>query len=150
MHSRESGVVDHLARDDAHAVAIARGNVGDLNYVGRRGDMPVRYDSYSGAETKLSFFYVVISSSDPIYPLSLIRSADSSTGRAALSGQRSTRHSGHGCEKTIRHEGSLRPDRGWFPEFKKEYGSTIIAVRYGKPSRFRAVNVSPAFFFCVI
>jgi 3-methylcrotonyl-CoA carboxylase beta subunit len=30
MHSSESGVTDHLARDDAHALHIARGIVGDL------------------------------------------------------------------------------------------------------------------------
>ena len=30
MHSRESGVTDHLARDDEHAIAIARGIIGDL------------------------------------------------------------------------------------------------------------------------
>jgi 3-methylcrotonyl-CoA carboxylase beta subunit len=30
MHSSVSGVTDHLARDDAHAIAIARGIVGDL------------------------------------------------------------------------------------------------------------------------
>ena len=30
MHSSVSGVTDHLARNDAHAIAIARGIVGDL------------------------------------------------------------------------------------------------------------------------
>jgi acetyl-CoA carboxylase carboxyltransferase component len=30
MHTSVSGVADHLARDDAHALAIARGIVGDL------------------------------------------------------------------------------------------------------------------------
>ena len=30
MHASESGVVDHLARDDEHAIAIAREIVGDL------------------------------------------------------------------------------------------------------------------------
>lgn len=29
MHSSESGVTDHLARDDEHAIEIARGIVGD-------------------------------------------------------------------------------------------------------------------------
>lgn len=43
MHARESGVVDHLARDDAHAIAIARGIVGDLGAAGSRGGMPVRF-----------------------------------------------------------------------------------------------------------
>lgn len=36
MHSRESGVTDHLARDDEHAIAIARGIVGDLGDAGAR------------------------------------------------------------------------------------------------------------------
>lgn len=34
MHSCESGVTDHLARDDEHAIAIARGIVGDLGAAG--------------------------------------------------------------------------------------------------------------------
>jgi len=40
MHSSESGVTDHLARDDEHAIAIARGIVGDLGFAGRRGTKP--------------------------------------------------------------------------------------------------------------
>ena len=36
MHSSESGVTDHLARDDEHALAIARGIVGDLGAAGAR------------------------------------------------------------------------------------------------------------------
>ncbi|KAF8969409.1 carboxyl transferase [Flammula alnicola] len=35
MHSTESGVTDHLARDDEHALAIARGIVGDLGHSGK-------------------------------------------------------------------------------------------------------------------
>ena len=35
MHSTESGVTDHLARDDEHAIAIARGIVGDLGHASR-------------------------------------------------------------------------------------------------------------------
>lgn len=34
MHSSESGVTDHLARDDEHAIAIARGVIGDLGSAG--------------------------------------------------------------------------------------------------------------------
>lgn len=40
MHSSESGVTDHLARDDEHAIAIAREVVGDLGSAGRRGVGP--------------------------------------------------------------------------------------------------------------
>lgn len=36
MHSSESGVTDHLARDDEHAISIARGIVSDLGYAGGR------------------------------------------------------------------------------------------------------------------
>ena len=35
MHSSESGVTDHLALDDEHAIAIAKGIVGDLGSAGR-------------------------------------------------------------------------------------------------------------------
>lgn len=34
MHSRESGVTDHLARDDEHGIAIARQIVADLGKAG--------------------------------------------------------------------------------------------------------------------
>ena len=40
MHSSESGVTDHLAQDDEHAIAIARGIVGDLGYAGRKAVPP--------------------------------------------------------------------------------------------------------------
>lgn len=40
MHSSESGVTDHLAKDDEHAVAIARGIVGDLGRAGGQ-EVPV-------------------------------------------------------------------------------------------------------------
>jgi 3-methylcrotonyl-CoA carboxylase beta subunit len=36
MHCTESGVADHLAADDAHALSIARGIVGDLGGAGWR------------------------------------------------------------------------------------------------------------------
>ncbi|KAF9238761.1 carboxyl transferase [Melanogaster broomeanus] len=40
MHSCESGVTDHLARDDEHAIAIARGIVGDLGAAGGKSTGP--------------------------------------------------------------------------------------------------------------
>ena len=40
MHSSESGVTDHLARDDEHAIAIARGIIGDLGPSGSQ-EVPV-------------------------------------------------------------------------------------------------------------
>ncbi|KAG6877213.1 hypothetical protein C0992_010606 [Termitomyces sp. T32_za158] len=41
MHSSESGVTDHLARDDEHALAIAREIVGDLGLSGSREVLPL-------------------------------------------------------------------------------------------------------------
>ena len=46
MHSSESGVTDHLARDDEHAIAIARDIVSDFGSVGRML-CPVRFDVIS-------------------------------------------------------------------------------------------------------
>ncbi|KAJ8597378.1 carboxyl transferase [Rhizopogon salebrosus TDB-379] len=40
MHSSESGVTDHLARDDEHAIAIARGIVSDLGVGGWKATGP--------------------------------------------------------------------------------------------------------------
>ncbi|KAH7887523.1 carboxyl transferase [Phlebopus sp. FC_14] len=40
MHSCESGVTDHLARDDEHAMAIARDIVGDLGVAGGKAVPP--------------------------------------------------------------------------------------------------------------
>ncbi|KIM31092.1 hypothetical protein M408DRAFT_65453 [Serendipita vermifera MAFF 305830] len=57
MHSSVSGVTDHLARDDAHAIAIARGIVGDLgeaaggsNPLLPQGSNAVEEPLYSGSE----------------------------------------------------------------------------------------------------
>lgn len=41
MHSSESGVTDHLARDDEHAISIARGIVSDLGKACGK-EVPVR------------------------------------------------------------------------------------------------------------
>ncbi|KXN92290.1 putative methylcrotonoyl-CoA carboxylase beta chain, mitochondrial [Leucoagaricus sp. SymC.cos] len=40
MHSSESGVTDHLAKDDEHAIEIARGVVGDLGKAAGRSALP--------------------------------------------------------------------------------------------------------------
>lgn len=40
MHSSESGVTDHLANDDPHALSIAKGIVGDLGDAGAKGVPP--------------------------------------------------------------------------------------------------------------
>ncbi len=52
VHTRKSGVADHLAADDAHALAIARRIVGHLN-IGKPHDVPLinpREPIYDGAE----------------------------------------------------------------------------------------------------
>jgi 3-methylcrotonyl-CoA carboxylase beta subunit len=41
MHSSESGVTDHLAQDDEHAIGIARGIIGDLGAAAGK-DAPVK------------------------------------------------------------------------------------------------------------
>ena len=42
MHSKESGVTDHLARDNEHTIAIARGIIGDFGTTGGGGvEVPV-------------------------------------------------------------------------------------------------------------
>ena len=53
MHSSESGVTDHLARDDAHAIAIARGTVADLRGAGGRS-VEVRCPSFGEERGRLS------------------------------------------------------------------------------------------------
>ncbi|KIJ69943.1 hypothetical protein HYDPIDRAFT_104614 [Hydnomerulius pinastri MD-312] len=52
MHSCESGVTDHLARDDEHAITIARGIVGDLGVAGGKAVGPA------------------VKPEDPLYPAS--------------------------------------------------------------------------------
>jgi 3-methylcrotonyl-CoA carboxylase beta subunit len=52
VHTRLSGVVDHLAQNDAHALALARGIVGKLNRtkqspLAMREPKPPRYDAQS-------------------------------------------------------------------------------------------------------
>ena len=52
VHTRLSGVVDHLAQNDAHALALARGIVGKLNLTKQpplalRAPKPPRYDAQS-------------------------------------------------------------------------------------------------------
>src|SRR5690606_13592094 len=51
VHTRVSGVADHLARDDAHALEIARRAVAHLNACGRREPpVPARMPAYDPAE----------------------------------------------------------------------------------------------------
>ena len=45
MHCRVSGVTDYLARDDAEAIEIGRGIVGDLGFAHQDGRVSVRCSS---------------------------------------------------------------------------------------------------------
>ena len=64
MHSKESGVTDHLARDDEHAIAIARGIIGDLGTTGSGGvEVPV-----STCEPGVLAYKVERNNSSPIPP----------------------------------------------------------------------------------
>ena len=53
MHSSESGVTDHLARDDEHAIAIARGIINDLGKAGGR-EIPVGHAPATQGSVSLS------------------------------------------------------------------------------------------------
>ena len=66
MHSSESGVTDHLARDDEHAIAIARGIVGDLGKAGSR-EVPVSLLAVSW-RTLLTFNTAARGTRKPVVP----------------------------------------------------------------------------------
>ncbi|KAG1752531.1 carboxyl transferase [Suillus paluster] len=66
MHSSESGVTDHLARDDEHAIDIARGMVGDLGAGGWRASGPSAV------------------SEDPVYPASELHGIVGTDSRQAF------------------------------------------------------------------
>ncbi|MDR6382682.1 carboxyl transferase domain-containing protein [Paraburkholderia caribensis] len=57
VHTRLSGVVDHLAQNDAHALAIARSIVGNLN---RRKDVPVTMQEPTPPRFDVKSIYGVI------------------------------------------------------------------------------------------
>lgn len=56
MHSSESGVTDHLARDDEHAIALVREAVGDLGSAGFRESVvgPFRLLASRHSQTSVS------------------------------------------------------------------------------------------------
>lgn len=55
MHASESGVTDHLARDDDHAIAIARGIVGDL---GTASGQAVGVSTGSGTTSRVALLMI--------------------------------------------------------------------------------------------
>lgn len=116
MHSRESGVTDHLARDDEHAIAIARNIVGDLGTAGSGSfEVPVSYPLYSLSYFSLQdFWQPETTPEEPLYPAEEL----------------------HGIVGTdLRQTFDMRDviarivDGSKFREFKKEYGPTIVTVR---------------------
>lgn len=117
MHSTESGVTDHLARDDEHAIAITRGIVGDLGSAGSR-EAPV---------SRVSMFILCgywgllltrrrkppATPQDPLYPASELHGIVGTDGRQAFD---------------MRDVIARIVDGSRLREFKKEYGPTIITV----------------------
>src|SRR5258708_7863565 len=83
MHSSESGVTDHLARDDEHAIAIARGMVGDLGVGGWKAT-GVRHDA------GLAFPFIDTADQpsavpeDPVYPASELHGIVGTDSRQAF------------------------------------------------------------------
>jgi 3-methylcrotonyl-CoA carboxylase beta subunit len=113
MHSSESGVTDHLARDDEHAIAIARGIVSDLGYAGGH-DVAVSFKLITSTKTYECVFQPPVSPEDPVYSAAEL----------------------HGIVGTdLRQQFDMREviarvvDGSRFREFKKEYGQTIVTVR---------------------
>jgi 3-methylcrotonyl-CoA carboxylase beta subunit len=113
MHSRESGVTDHLARDDEHAIAIARGIVGDLGVAGS-GSFEVSVRIAISACAYTQFWQPDVTPEEPLYPAEEL----------------------HGIVGTdLRQTFDMRDviarivDGSKFREFKKEYGPTIVTVR---------------------
>ncbi|KAI6163155.1 carboxyl transferase [Pisolithus thermaeus] len=96
MHSSESGVTDHLARDDEHAIAITRGIIGDLGAAGGR-TVPVSI--------------IRPPPEDPLYPASELHGIVGTDLRQPFD---------------MRDVIARIVDGSRFREFKKEYGSTIV------------------------
>lgn len=129
MHSSESGVTDHLARDDAHALAIARSIVADLGVAGRR-PVAVSDDTTLSLSSSLPISLLIDEShfgaiqppqapEEPLYPA----------------------HELHGIVGTdLKQAFDMRDviarivDGSRFREFKKEYGTTMVTVRIPIPA----------------
>jgi 3-methylcrotonyl-CoA carboxylase beta subunit len=113
MHSSESGVTDHLARDDEHALAIARGIVGDL---GKAGSKEVFVSYLLITQRVVSLTHKAqppVKSEDPLYPASELHGIVGTDVRQAFD---------------MRDVVARIVDGSRFREFKKEYGTTMITV----------------------
>lgn len=113
MHSSESGVTDHLARDDEHAIAIARGVIGDLGTAGMKEGFVNIFAFHSQVVEPYTAPQPSATPQPPLYPASEL----------------------HGIVGTdLRQSFDMRDviarivDGSRFREFKKEFGPTIITV----------------------
>ena len=136
MHSSESGVTDHLARDDEHAISIARGIVGDLGHAGGR-ETAVCYFRTTPPPChfppKCANIFTSKIPKPPALPEDPLYSASEL----------------HGIVGTdLRQPFDMREviarvvDGSRFREFKKEYGQTIVTVRETSRSRWEAGPLS--------
>ena len=131
MHSSESGVTDHLARDDEHAIAIARGIVGDLGTAGGQ-EVPVsRCVQKIVVGSVLTAFQPPAVPEDPLYPASELHGIVGTDLRQAFD---------------MRDVIARIVDGSRFREFKKEYGTTIVTVRCGcHPSPYLSLTTIEGF-----
>lgn len=100
MHSTESGVTDHLARDDEHAIAITRSIIGDLGNAGSKA-VPVRFI--------LELFWS--QSSNKV----MLLTASPKVRRATVSRLRTSRYCWDRCSPAIRHAGRDSTCCRWQP-----------------------------------
>jgi len=99
MHCTESGVTDHLAIDDAHAITLAREAVSNL---GIAGSLPSESLSTQPSEIKIE---------EPLYPASDLNGIVPTTLRKPFE---------------VRDVISRLVDGSRFHEFKKLYGQTLV------------------------
>ena len=112
MHSSESGVTDHLAQDDEHAIGIARGIVGDLGAAGGKDAPVTKMTSRLRSCTHL-IAQPSATPHAPLYPASELHGIVGTDLRQSFD---------------IKDVIARIVDGSRFREFKKEYGPTIVTV----------------------
>ena len=113
MHSSESGVTDHLARDDEEALALARGCVGDLAAAGSSSAevcLVIMEDPLSHCTVS---FQPPYAPEEPLYPASELHGIVGTEIRQAFD---------------MRDVIARIVDGSQFREFKPDYGKTIVTV----------------------
>jgi 3-methylcrotonyl-CoA carboxylase beta subunit len=122
MHSSESGVTDHLARDDSHAIAIARQIVSDLGKAGNKVvEVRQSFALYCGSFMEPGRFQPPQPSEPPLYPASELHGIVGTDVRQAFD---------------MRDVIARIVDGSRFREFKKEYGPTIVTVSAPFPGSY--------------